>query len=233
MRARLERVDAVAQNIKIFWFKPEHMPRYVPGQFTELFLPHKPKDKRGTKRWFTLSSSPYEDMLAITTKFAAENGSSFKAKLASLMPGDDVFLAYPMGDFVLPKDTTRPLVLVAGGIGVTPFRSMIKSLDISGEQRDVTLIYAANSPTELAFTDLFRHHLLKFIPIVKEADKGWMGQTGTLDAAKILEFAPDKQALFYISGPDPMVKALKAGLKSGGVAGKNIVTDYFPGYAGI
>ncbi len=232
MRVILESTEDVAAGIRTYWFRPEQKPGYQAGQFTELFLPHRPHDGRGQKRWFSLSSSPAEELLAVTTKFAPKKGSSFKACLDGLQPGAELHLAYPMGDFVLPKDTKRPLLFVGGGIGVTPFRSMIRTLQLENKRRDITLLYAANHPKELAFLDVFRIGYVRFVPIVREKNTSWNGLTGTLDAAKIMEYCRD-DALIYLSGPAPMVKALRAGLRALGVPARRIVSDYFPGYSSV
>lgn len=234
MRAKLDHIDEVAKNIKTFWFTPDRKPRHIAGQFTELRLPHKNRDKRGDRRWFSLTSSPTEDKIAITTKFALENGSSFKKTLAVLKPGDEVMLAQPMGDFVLPKDASIPLVFVAGGIGVTPMRSMIKCLDDSGAKRDIQLIYAANSLEEVAFRDLFEGSGLKLDIVPANPPEGWQGASGRLDADKILGLAGGLTGkLLYMSGPEPMVAALAKDLKTHGISKKQIISDFFPGYPGL
>ena len=145
-----------AKNIYTFLFKPGTKVRYIAGQSTELKIPHGNTDSRGNKRWFTLSSSPTDYMLSITTKFSDKNGSSFKKALLGLKPDTILDMAVPMGDFVLPKDASIPLFFVAGGIGCTPFHSIIKYLGNTNEQRDIQLLYAANELEEVAFTDLFK-----------------------------------------------------------------------------
>lgn len=234
MRVTLDHVENVAQNIKTFWFKPERPLRHIAGQFIELRIPHQNKDKRGDKRWFTLSSSPTESLLSITTKLSPRDGSTFKQALLNLNSDSTITMSDTMGDFVLPKDQSIGLVFVAGGIGVTPMRSMIKSLYDKGEKRDITLIYGANQAAELAFTDLFDEAEIKFIPLVSEPSAGWKGETGKLSAERILALAPDYQNKYiYLSGPEPMVETLFKELQKLGVSKKNLLTDYFPGYTGV
>jgi len=224
MKVTFDHSEPTAQNIITFYFKPDREVRYQAGQFIELRLPHDNKDSRGDKRWFTLSSSPSEDLLSITTKFTAENGSSFKNTLHSLQPGAVLDMASPMGDFVLPKDASIPLVFVAGGIGCTPFHSMVSYLQDSGEDRNVLLLYAANNEGEVAFKDTFSKLGPRLQMIIGER----------LDADKILELAGEKPDQYiYLSGPEPMVEALEKGLKTAGVNKKHIRTDFFPGYTVI
>ena len=223
--------EDIAQNIKTFWFKPERKMQYTAGQFTELYLQHDNADNRGVRRWFTISSSPTDDMLSITTKFFGDQASTFKKTLFSLQPGTPLKLADAMGDFVLPKDPSIPLVFVAGGIGVTPMHSMIKWLHDTKEKRDIHLIYAVNQIEDIAFEPLFREYGLKFTPVVKEPPANYEGETGRLDADRILSLIGNNdKALIYLSGPEPMIEALEKGLKGKGVDKKRLVTDFFPGY---
>src|ERR1700722_16878985 len=131
-----------ADNIKTFYFRPEKPVHYTAGQFIELTIPHKNPDKRGIKHWFTLSSPPTDELLSITTKFAGDQSSSFKKALFKLKPGTELRMADPMGDFVLPKLIQTPLIFVAGGIGITPFHSMLSWLAATGEVRPIKLLYA-------------------------------------------------------------------------------------------
>ena len=230
MNVIFDHAEQTAQNIKTFWFRPEKSVEYIAGQFTELYLDHDNIDNRGPRRWFTLSSSPTEPLLSITTKFSTQISSSFKHALDQLKPGAHLKLAQPMGDFVLPKDTARKLVFVAGGIGVTPMRSMVKYLHDKGEKRDITLLYAVTQHEELAFEPLFKESGIKLIPIIKNgaADSG---ETGSLTADRILQLAPhDSNTLFYLSGPEPMVEAFTKDLAANGINKHHIIGDYFPGY---
>lgn len=231
MNAIFDHSEDTAKNIKTFWFKPEQPMRYVAGQFTELYLPHDSPDNRGVRRWFTISSSPTDDMLSITTKFFGDQASTFKKKLFSLRPGTQVKLADAMGDFVLPKDASIPLVFVAGGIGVTPMHSMVKWLSDTKEKRDIHLIYAVNTYEDVAFETLFRNYGFTFTPVVKEPGTNYKGETGTLDANRILQLAGnDETSLIYLSGPEPMIESFTKGLKDKGINKHRLVTDYFPGY---
>jgi len=232
VKAILDHVDNTATNIKTFWFRPERPVRYTAGQFTELYLPHSSPDNRGDKRWFTISSSPTDELISITTKYAAEGSSSFKRCLFGLKPGAQVSLADPMGDFVLPKDPAIPLVFVAGGIGVTPIHSMVKYLADREEERDITLIYGANKQRDVSFASLFRRFPLDFVPIIKEPSKSWKGESGVITVERVVEAAQESpNSLVYLSGPEPMIKALVDGLKKAGVNKHRIVTDFFPGYS--
>jgi ferredoxin-NADP reductase len=231
MNVIFDHSEDAADHIKTFWFKPEKPVRYTAGQFTELYLPHPDADNRGQRRWFTLSSSPTDPLLSITTKFASNPSSTFKEILQQIEPGTPLKLAEPMGDFVLPKDPTIPLLFVASGIGITPMYSMIKYLNDTGERRNIHLIYAVTRASEIAFEDLFNQYGVGLTIILKEPPDEYRGETGSLDADRILQLVDDTgKSLFYLSGPEPMVETFMKGLKVKGIDEHHLVTDYFPGY---
>jgi glycine betaine catabolism B len=223
--------EDTARNIRTFWFKPEKPVRYIAGQFTEIYLPHDDPDDRGIRRWFTISGSPTDGMVSITTKFASHQSSTFKQTLSKLTPGMPLKLADPMGDFVLPKDPSIPIVFVAGGMGITPMHSMVKWLKDTNEKRDIHLIYAATEEDELAFVPLFKEYGLKFTPVVKTPKGKWEGERGSMSVDRILQLAPDDgKYRLYLSGPEPITEAFYKELKAKGFSEDRQVTDYFPGY---
>lgn len=230
MKAIFDHSEGIAGNIRTFFFKPVNPVHYTAGQFTELTLPHDNPDDRGIKRWFTLSSSPTEELLSITTKHS-EPSSSFKETLFALDPGTEVNLADPMGDFVLPKDAGIPLVFVAGGIGITPFHSMLSWLADQGEQRDITFLYSVRNENEIIFQDTLKRANQHATIFVQEPSAEWGGERGRVSAEKIVGLAkPSAKTLVYLSGPEPMTEALHDDLLKHGLKKSQLVTDYFPGY---
>lgn len=217
----------VAKNIFTFQFRPVSPLSYTAGQFIRMNLEHDNPDERGVSRFFTLSSSPAESHLAITTKFANEKSSTFKTALQNLKTGDQVTMSTPDGDFTLPKkEVTEKLVFVAGGIGVTPYHSMIKYLADTNQQRPVHLIYAAPEPEQLAFKDLFDS--------LSWLKKTYLTGKDKLSASKIGQIINGfDNKIIYLSGPEPMIESLFEQLKSAGVDKKQLRTDYFPGYKDI
>lgn len=235
MKVTFTHKKPIAEHIFSFHFEPQQHVHYTAGQFIELHLPHKGPDNRGTKRWFTLSSSPHEDHLAITTNFSPGEGSTFKQTLLSLKPGTAVDMASPMGDFVLPKDPSIPLLFVAGGIGCTPFRSIIKDLELTKEKRNIKLIYAAQKPEKIAFEELFQSYLGEnFLTVFTQPPADWKGARGHLTAGMIREIGqPTDDHYIYLSGPEPMVETLNDDLKTSGFSKRHLYTDFFPGYLPI
>lgn len=224
MQVLFDHSEELTKGIRTFWFKPKKPISYIAGQFIELYLPHEKTDERGQKHWFTLSSSPTEPLLSITTRIFYKR-STFKDTLLHLKPGTEVRMAEPMGDFILPKDKARRIVFVVAGIGITPMRSMVKWLKDSREKRQIHLIYAAKSEQMAVFKDLFEAYGAK-IDLVLD---------GSLNASKILkligELKPDH--LIYLSGPEPMVEEFDKDLKKLGVKPEQLLTDFFPGYKNV
>lgn len=220
-----------AANISTFFFKPEKPIRYTAGQFIELTLNHEHEDDRGHKRWFTLSSSPTDELISITTKFASDKGSSYKAALQNLKPGTELKISEPLGDFVLPKLVQTPLLFIAGGIGITPFHSIFSWLAATGESRPINFIYGVRNEDEIVFQNTVTKAGVNPTIVVSEPSEFWGGERGHISAELVLgleEITSD--SLIYISGPDPMMNSLIKDLKAAGIPKQQIVMDGFPGY---
>jgi len=166
MKITLIETVAEADNITTFKWKPEKPVAYEAGQFVEMTLAHPNSDGRGDKRWFTLSSAPTEPFLSITTKFFTEKSSSFKKALFALKPGNSAEINQPEGNFVLPTDPNLQLLFIAGGIGITPYHSMVRFLTDKHEKRTIKLLYAAQTEAGLLFSDLFQSYGAEVKPFV-------------------------------------------------------------------
>lgn len=214
----------VASDIYSFEFSSDRRIRYTAGQFIELTIPHE-SDDRGQKRWFTLSSSPSEDTIVITTKIQPHKSSTFKQHLLKLKAGTELKMANPMGDFVLPKDPKIPLVFVAGGIGCTPFRSIIKYLQDSQENRDIKLLYSVSDRKSAAFLDLFNETLGGKCKLIDTS------VSVRLDSDTILGFSGNNpDCYYYLSGPEQLVESLEKSLFDTGIEKNRLHGDFFPGY---
>lgn len=230
MKVKFDHSEHVTDSINTFWFRPEHKVDYTAGQFIELYLEHPNHDDRGIKRWFTLSSSPSEELISITTRLSSETVSTFKQALWKLNPGDVVKMVEPMGDFVLPIDPSVPLLFTIGGIGITPVRSMVKWLKDNNQRREITLLYAAGKESELAFIDLFKQYGLRLETLV--------GASHEKTTAEFVEhhvrFHEQKpHGLMYISGPEMLVESIVEHLKQHNITQEQLITDYFPNYQKI
>lgn len=224
---KLQISEQIASGAMGFWFEPRPAFGFVPGQFLEWTLAHPHSDSRGIRRYFTIASSPTEQGILLATKFSSQ-GSTFKTALRLLQKGEQITVTGPRGDFVLPKEANKKLVFIAGGIGITPFRSMIKYLLDMGQPLDIVLLYSNKTREDIAFRDLFDEAIKKFQLKVVYVNTD---EEGFLDLERIKKEVPDwPERLFYVSGPEPMVQAFEKMLEGMGVPKANIKRDYFPGY---
>ena len=134
-----------------------------------------------------------------------------------------------MGDFIMPVDKAIPLVFVAGGIGDTPFRSIIRWLHDKNEARNIQLRYAAHDESELIERDLFDKLQTQYM--LSQPSPTWSGLTGQLTASKIQELVTaNDRTHVYLSGPEKMVEIITKDLITDGLPKHQVITDYFPGY---
>lgn len=228
----------VSPDIYDFLFFSKEKLAFTPGQYLEFTLGQKNIDSRGNRRYFTLASSPTESYLSIGVKFY-QNASSFKKTLGSLEPGNKILAGQLAGDFVLPKNPDQKLVFIAGGIGITPFRSMVKYLLDFHQKREVTLFYSNKIASEIAYKEVFDQAEKEFgirtiyaLTDKAQIPQGWAGKIGYIDEKMIKAEVPDYlERKFYLSGPRAMVKAFEETLEKMGVKKSRIKTDFFPGFA--
>jgi ferredoxin-NADP reductase/Na+-translocating ferredoxin:NAD+ oxidoreductase RnfD subunit len=218
----------IGENLYDFIFIPDKHFSCIPGQYMEWTLGHEKVDDRGNRRYFTLASSPTEHEVRLGIRFA-NSASSFKKTLLAMPVGSKIAAGQRAGDFVLPADPAKKLVFIAGGIGITPFRSMVKYLTDMNEKRDIVLFYSNKTAGEIVYRDIFdeaeKRIGVKTTYIVTARD-------GRLDATKIAREVPDyKDRLFYLSGPNTLVSAFEETLRDMGVPTRQIKTDFFPGFS--
>lgn len=237
---KLKHKEEVGTDIYDFVFATERSLRFRPGQYMEWTLaPARggaKNDSRGNRRYFTIASSPTERHLRLGVKFY-EPGSSFKKNMLAMEPGREIVGGQLMGDFTLPKNARAKLVFIAGGIGITPFRSMIKYLADRGERRDVVLLYSNRTAGEIAYREVFDKAAqkigLRTIYAITGAGETLPpnGYRGRIDANLVREAVPDyRKRTFYISGTRAMVSGLKETLREAGVPSRRIKVDFFPGF---
>jgi glycine betaine catabolism B len=233
---KLRRKSKIASNIVDFVFKPSQRLAYEPGQYMEFTLGHAKPDSRGNRRYFTLASSPTEENLRLGVRFY-ENGSSFKKALYTIDGRTNMLAGQIAGDFTLPHDPDQKLVFIAGGIGITPFRSMLKYLLDTGQRRDIVLLYINRTANEIAYKDILSEAQTKLgikvfctLTNTKAIPRNWSGLSGRINEQMMLKAVPDyDERTFYLSGPPDMVRAYEHVLKNMRVRHDQIQKDFFPG----
>lgn len=229
--------DLVAERTMSFRFAKPVGWSYRAGQFVDITLLDPPEtDAEGNLRGFSISSAPREDVITITTRL---RDTAFKRVLQRVPLGTKVKIEGPFGDLRL-HHKIRPAVLLAGGIGITPFRSILVETIGGGSLPYRVILFHANRRTEdAAFADEFRSLALAdpnltFVPTMTgmaDADPGWDGERGHIDAAMLrrhLDGVVDP--IYYIAGPPGMVQALRAMLIASEVDEDDVRIEEFTGY---
>ena len=213
-----------------FRFSPNRPLRFRPGQWLEVTLPHSARDSRGTRRIFSIASAPGNDV-AIALRMPRRT-SSFKRSLLELEPGAALRATSVGGDFLLPRDTTTPVLLIAGGIGITPFLSQLVHDRASGIDRDVVLVYEVTSLDELAFVEELALERVLLIapdapPHLPDAWR-WIGAGPVTPELLEQQVADVRQRRAFVSGSPLRVNLARAALRRVGV--RKIALDAFSGY---
>jgi ferredoxin-NADP reductase len=208
---------------------------FEPGQYFFVTLLDPPyDDERGPRRHITVVTSPNErGVLGLATRL---RDSAFKKSLAELPVGTEVEVEPPKGKFTLPEDTSRPLVFIAGGIGITVFRVMLRYIAEETLPYRVTLLYSNRTPAETAFLDELREldqRLPDFrLVLTMTDDPDWEGERRRMDAQFFRDHVGELigEATFMVAGPPAMVEAMKEELVEAGVDEDRIRADRFSGY---
>lgn len=208
-------------DIWSFRFQTDEPTNWIAGQYLRLKLPVLTENKHDHEHWFTISSAPEEGYVQITTRVSS---SVFKQSLSKLETGELVIIDTIDGDFVWQESDVEK-VFVAGGIGITPFRSILASRKLQKLPLKVHLIYAGRDEN-FAFSSEFSE-LATHDPDFKVTYLSGESLTSNL----LLETDPSLLSkLVYLSGPEPMVEALGSDLKSRGLPENCLKQDWFPGY---
>ncbi len=228
--------EKLTSDCYAFYFRrtPEARP-FVAGQYYEIKLPHKKMDDRGDSRVFTISSSPTDkDFITITTRIIQ---SSFKLCMADIKKGEKVHFDGPWDDLNFDEKEKSPYVFLAGGIGVTPYHSIVKYSLEKKLKNKMTLFVSWKKSSDMVFHDFFmdaekRLTNFKYIPtLTDEILPNWKFETGRIDPAMIKKYKKDfVNNKYFIAGPPAMVSSLKKLIQSMEIPKENIVSEDFEGY---
>ncbi len=232
----LKQKNQLAPDIYELIFQPDQKMAFQAGQYLEWTQALKNPDSRGNRRFFTIASSPTEDTIRLGIKIYNPS-SSFKQGLLNMPENSQIMAGQLAGEFTLPPDPKQPLIFIAGGIGVTPFRSHLKYLLDTHQPRPITLIYANKLASEIVYKDLFDQANtqlgIKTIYLLTDTTKvppNWPGKVGFVTPELIKEIPNYQSAMYYISGPHAMVTNYQDVLTQMGIPSTHLKIDFFPGY---
>jgi ferredoxin-NADP reductase len=236
-RSRLIARQEVAERTWAFRFQRPPGFEFTAGQFMDVTLdPTKDEDPEGNTRAFSIASPPQEDSLTVTTRM---RDTAFKRNLASLPLGTEVSLAPASGDLILHADESRPAVILAGGIGITPFRSIVLDAARRKLGHEIGLFYSNHRPEDAPFLaelkalegENTRFHFVPTMTAMDRSHRPWEGERGRIDPAMLARHALGSHPpVYYVAGPPGLVNELHAMLTQAGIPEPSILTETFDGY---
>lgn len=237
MNIQFLKKELVAEGTMRFHFTHPEGLEYRAGQSIDLTLVDPPEtDAEGNTRAFSLVSIPSEPEISITTRL---RDTAFKRVLQSLPEGAPLTCEGPFGSFTLHENPDRAAVFLSGGIGITPFHSIIRDALSRDLPHSLYLFYSNRRPEDAAFLDELttlaaQHKNFTFIPtmtLMEKSAQPWSGETGYIDASMIERHcAGATNPVYYLAGPASMVAAMRKALNEIGVSNDDIRTEEFSGY---
>jgi ferredoxin-NADP reductase len=231
-----DRREVAERTIAFQLEKPREF-TFKPGQFVEISLLDPPEsDSEGNSRAFSIASAPQEDFLLVATRM---RDSAFKRVLSHVPPGTQLKLDGPFGDLRLHNDSSRAAVMLCGGIGITPFRSILLNAAHNKLPHRIFLFYSNRRPEDAPFLEELqslekRNPNFKLIACMTEIDESshsWAGERGRITSQTLAKYlAGDSSAIYYITGPPRFVAGMHSMLSGTGVDDDNIRTEEFGGY---
>ncbi len=232
----LNRVEVAEGTIAFHFEKPPGFD-FKPGQSTDITLLNPPEtDSEGNVRTFSIASAPFEDQLMIATRM---RDTAFKRSLKKVPLGTAVKMDSPMGSFTLHKNSVKPAVFLAGGIGITPFFSIVKQADHDQLPHSVYLFYSNRRPEDAPFLEVLEtlektNPHFRFVATMTEmphSKKKWDGETGLIDKEMLSRYLSDLRGpIYYIAGPPTMVADMRKMLVASSIDEDDIRTEEFAGY---
>ena len=221
--------------------------RFQAGQFLDLgIIAPSETDAEGDTRSFSIASAPHEETLMVATRL---RDSAFKRELTKMPLGALVNIAGPSGDLVLDRNAhdrnaqdqnaQRPAVFLAGGIGITPFRSMVLQAAHDKSPEPIFLFYSNRRPEDAPFLEELQalaklnphYKLIASMTKMEQSHRSWHGETGPIDKEMLARHLHNAiSPVYYIAGPPAMVQALQTMIQQSGVANSDIRAEEFAGY---
>jgi ferredoxin-NADP reductase len=232
----LSRVE-VAEGTMAFHFEKPAGFNFKAGQSSDVTFPDPPEtDAEGNTRTFSIASPPYENELVFATRM---RDTAFKRSLKKVPLATEVHISAAGGSFTLHKNPAKPAVFLAGGIGITPFLSMLRQADRDRLPQKLYLFYSNRRPEDAAFLETLQtlettnpnFRLISTMTEMSKSKREWKGETALIDEGMLSRHLTILQGpIYYIAGPAAMVAAMQQMLVSAGVEEDDIRSDEFFGY---
>ena len=236
-RTRLLSRNSVAEGTMAFHFARPIGFSFKAGQAADLTLLNPPEtDSEGNIRTFSIASPPFEEQLTFATRM---RDTAFKRSLKVVPIGTEINIASPSGSFTLHKNANKPAVFLAGGIGITPFLSVVRQADHDRLPHKLYLFNSNRRPEDAPFLEILlglekTNPNFRLVPTMTEmarSSRKWNGETGLIDGEMVSRHVRTLQGpIYYVAGPPPMVAAMRAMLVGAGVDEDDVRTEEFAGY---
>ena len=235
--AILERQELVAESTWAFHFTKPAGFAFTPGQAIDVILEDAPAtDAQSNRHTFSIVSAPFERELVIATRMRA---TAYKRELADLAEGARVGIEGPFGSLTLHRDRARAAVFIAGGIGITPFMSILRQAARDPLRQRLALLYSNRRPEDAAFLQELgalaevngNFRLIATMTAMAESTRGWKGARGVIGEDLIRAAAQGLDSpIYYLAGPPSMVAGMRATLNVAGIEGDDMRAEEFYGY---
>jgi ferredoxin-NADP reductase len=235
--SKLRGREQVAHGTMAFHFDKPAGYKFRPGQAIDIVLLKPPAgDAQSARHTFSIVSAPFEKELVIATRM---RDSAFKRALGALPIGASIAIEGPFGSLTLHNDRARAAVFIAGGIGITPFMSVVRQAAHDGLQQRLVLLYSNRRPEDAAYLAELQEleqrnpqfHLIATMTLMSRSSQPWSGSQGLIDAALVKRAtAALTNPIYYLAGPPGMVEAMRQTLNDAGVDDDDIRSEEFYGY---
>src|SRR6185312_2727615 len=233
----LEDRQTIADRTMAFRFRKPTSFRFKPGQFIDISLINPAQtDAEGNTRGFSIASAPYEDFIMVATRL---RDTAFKRVLQKFPLDAEVRIEGPFGNLRLHNDKSRTAVVLTGGIGITPFRSILLNAAKEKLPHRIFLFYTNRRPEDAAFLSELQelekknpnYKLIACMTEMEKSQQPWSGERGLINHALLEKYLKGASSpIYYITGPPAMTKAMHTMLTAAGVDDDNIRIEEFAGY---
>jgi ferredoxin-NADP reductase len=227
----------VAEGTMAFWFEKPSGWTFKPGQYLDMtLLDPSETDSEGNVRSFSIASAPHKETLMVATRM---RDTAFKRVLRTMPLGTTVKVEGPSGDLILQNDSARTAVFLAGGIGITPFRSIVHWAAKEKLPNRIVLFYSNRRPEDAPFLAELqslergnpKYKLIGSMTEMEKSSQPWHGETGLIDQGMLRRHLKGAASpIYYIAGPPAMVKGLHVMLSKTGISDDDIRAEEFAGY---